>query len=755
MTLKPGWGFFAPSRAGTRRRFCWILASLLLRFGPGSQLLAQEPPAAQTTERVRTEIPYREGTAVLVSDFQERVTKTRYRARGRVEITYQDMVITCDEAEYDEITREGLTRGPTRFSQKTQWLTCSRAEFNFASETGTFYDASGFTDQEFLIQGRTIVKTGRDTYTVQEGFVTACQEQHPKWSFLTSKALIRVDHTARLSHVVFRIKKVPVFYAPYLIVPMEKKERNSGFLPPRIGTSTSKGRVFGGGYFQTLGESFDATFYGDYFSERGLAYGGVFRARPNPQTRLYLEAYGIDDRLGQGGAHLVVNGESSFKNGFRAVASVNATTNFEFRQAFAESFRSAVIPEERSILFLTRNEKSYSSNFAFQRDEVFFPSRSVVIRKSPSIEFLSLGQTLGNFPLYFQFRMAAEGMSRVDAQLETPKIVQRLDLFPRATLRLPSLGGFSLIPTVGFRETYYSARIEEQAEPQVVPQSLHRQYFDFELDLRTPTLEKSFGDTRAGTFRHVIEPVATYRWISGIDNLSQTIRFDDQDAIADTSEIEYGIVNRIFKNRESSPGVQQQFEFLAVSLTQKYYFDPDFGGALRPGESNMFFPLNTLTGFALTGTRRSLAPTTIAVRVTPRPGVSYDARADFDTKVQEFRDASLTTVWQGEKLFIAGTYFKTQALEPGTFESNQVQAQAGYGSPVRGFSGSLTLSHDIRTSKLLSSHTRLNYAWDCCGVAFEFLQFDLGVRKESRFSFSFTLRGIGSFGNIKRPETLF
>jgi LPS-assembly protein len=190
-------------------------------------------------------------------------------------------------------------------------------------------------------------------------------------------------------------------------------------------------------------------------------------------------------------------------------------------------------------------------------------------------------------------------------------------------------------------------------------------------------------------------------------------------------------------------------------VTQKYYFDPDFGGAFRPGEPNLFYPLNTVTGFALTGTQRNLAPTSFALRLTPRPGVSYDARADFDTKVQQFRDASLTTFWQGQKLFIAGTYFKTQALEPGTFESNQIQAQAGYGSPLQGFSGSLTLSHDIRTSKLLSSHSRLNYGWDCCGVAFEFLQFDLGVRKESRFSFSFTLKGIGSFGNIKRPESLF
>ena len=45
--------------------------------------------------------------------------------------------------------------------------------------------------------------------------------------------------------------------------------------------------------------------------------------------------------------------------------------------------------------------------------------------------------------------------------------------------------------------------------------------------------------------------------------------------------------------------------------------------------------------------------------------------------------------------------------------------------------------------------------WDCCGVALEFNQFDLGLRTESRFSFLFMLKGIGSFGNLNRPESLF
>ncbi len=104
---------------------------------------------------------------------------------------------------------------------------------------------------------------------------------------------------------------------------------------------------------------------------------------------------------------------------------------------------------------------------------------------------------------------------------------------------------------------------------------------------------------------------------------------------------------------------------------------------------------------------------------------------------------------------MAGTYFKTNALEPGTFSAHQVQGQLGYGMPGTGFSASIALSYDIQTSKLLNSHTRASYMWDCCGIALELQQFDLGLRTERRFTFSFTLKGIGSFGSLKRPESLF
>jgi LPS-assembly protein len=712
----------------------------------------QEP--VQSPERVRTEIPYRNGKVTLISDFQERISKTQYRASGDVRITYQDIVITCDEAEYDEATGKGAAKGHLHFSQKRQWFACSRAVFSFGDQTGTFYDAEGFTDQEFLIRGRTIIKTGPDTYKVQEGFVTACQETNPKWSFSVSGATVHVDKTTRLHNTLFKVKRIPILYTPYLILPMETKKRSSGLIPPHTGNSSSKGRVFSLGYYQTLGRSADLTTYGDYFSLRGLAIGGIFRARPNPRTRLFLQGYGIDDRQGQGGANLIIDGESTLGHGFRAVAAANITTSFAFRQAFSDSFRLATVPEERSIFFLTQNEDSFSTNIAVLRDEVRFPARSLVIRQSPTIEFLSLGKTLGRTPLIFELRAAADGLSRVDSVLETPTLVQRLDFYPRITVRLPALAGFSLVPSAGIRETYYSAQVAENASLEIKPQSISRQYFDFDLNVRMPTIERSFDNSRLGGFKHVIEPFAIYRLIHGIDNMRAIIRFDEQDAIADTSEFEFGIVNRFFKKRGQAAQAQT-YEVLSFALVQKYYFDPTFGGALQPGRSNQFYPLYTTTGFSLTGSERRFPPTNAIVRVTPRPSISFDVRADLDTAVHRLRDASLSANWQLAKLTAGGTYFKTNALEPGTFGSHHVQGQIGYGDPSRGFSAGGALSYDIRNSSFLNSNVRLNYAWDCCGIALQFQQFNLGLRTESRFTFSFSLKGIGNFGNIKRPESLF
>lgn len=730
----------------------WLIA-FSLAFIPIS--LAQSGSDLKSGDkRIQTEI-YRDGTVTLLSDYQEAVSDTRLSAKGHVLITYKDTQIEGDEADYDVVNKKGSIKGKVRFSQKDQWLTCSRAEFDFASETGAFYDASGYTDRQFSISGRTILKTGPDTYKVEDPFVTACNLNKPKWSFQAGRANIRIDRTARLHNTVFKVKGIPVFYAPYLILPMEKKARSSGLLPFHTGTSTSKGRVFSEGYYQTLGQSADVRIYGDYFTLRGLAIGGEFRARPNPETRFDLRAYGIKDKLHQGGVQLEVDGESQLRDDWRAVARVNISSNFSFRQAFADSFRSATVSQEKATAFLTRDHQSISTNIAFERQEVVFPVRSLVIRKVPSLEFLSLGTPLGHTPFILSFRTSLDGMSRADSMMQTQRLTQRLDFYPRLTLRVPALKGFSFIPSVGVRETYYGAQLSGDTENGVMNSSLHRRYAEVSVEMKTPVLERDFSSSWFGDMRHSIEPYVNYRWIHGIRDFEKVIRFDEQDAIADTNEIEYGIVNRFMKGRKNAEGFVENHEFMSFALIQKYYFDPTFGGAFKAGESNSFYPLDTVTGFYQTKTPESLAPLSAVFQLSPRNGIHNDLRVDFDARRQSLRNESLSTIWQQGRFGLSGTYVRTHATEPGMISYNHVQGGLSWGSPNRGLAANLAISYNLRTSQLLNSNTSVSYFWDCCGISMEFNQYDLGLRTESRFSFSFSLKGIGSFGNMKRPENPF
>jgi LPS-assembly protein len=209
-------------------------------------------------------------------------------------------------------------------------------------------------------------------------------------------------------------------------------------------------------------------------------------------------------------------------------------------------------------------------------------------------------------------------------------------------------------------------------------------------------------------------------------------------------------VNRFFRDRS-----QRRTEFMSFSLIQKYYFDPTFGGAFKPDQPNSFYPLNTTTGFYQTGIMRNLAPLSAIARLSPKDGIHHDLRADFDTRLQRWRNISVSTAWQQGKFYLSGTYIKIKKLEEEMPRGNHIQGQIGYGSSEAGLATSMTASFNVQTRQLLNSNTRLSYTWDCCGLGIEFHQYDLGLRTESRFSVSFTLKGIGSFGNMKRPENLF
>jgi LPS-assembly protein len=230
--------------------------------------------------------------------------------------------------------------------------------------------------------------------------------------------------------------------------------------------------------------------------------------------------------------------------------------------------------------------------------------------------------------------------------------------------------------------------------------------------------------------------------------------------------------------RESqSPLTRQPYEFFSVTLRQKYFLDPTFGGALVPGQRNQFYPINTFSGFTYGGVPRRFSPLNIEARVrkptTADSELFVDTRTDIDTLGVGggLRDLAISFGLRRRAAVLRAveafqTFYYTRAVtlapslrqfsspagnEPGTLQGSQWSPSVFIGDRERGFYGGASFFFDFqsrpgKTSSLVSSVVTVGRAWDCCAVTAQYFTFNVGLRHENRFVFSFRLNGIGTFG---------
>jgi LPS-assembly protein len=741
---------------------------------------------AEREVEIKAEDQYGEGNVVV--------------AIGRVEVYDGETLIIADRVTYNKATSDVLAEGNVYLVEQGQRLTGEVLEFNYKTRRGVMRNPTAFTNTTpdgttVVIDAKRADKTGEDTYNLDNAVLTACQEKTPKWSFTARRARVRLDHRAKVYNAFLRVKGVPVLWVPYASISISKKDRSSGFLMPSSGASSIKGRTLHLGYFQTLGRSADVLVKADLFSQRGVGVGFDFRARPDENSRISFGSFLVRDRVlgpkfdpacdratlgdrcklpNQGGSSFYADAVQYFKNGFVAVADVNITSSFDFRNVFSDNLLNAISPEERSVFYLNKNWRSFSFNALLGQQSVFISNSVVKTRQLPSIELSQRSEKVSEkFPVYFSFGAALDGVQRTEMtgaqiDLNTPSIVQRLDLSPRLTFPLKSFAGFTLTPSFGVRSTFYSSSLNP-LQRQIAGQNLFRNYADLDLDLRAPSLGRVFR-RKDGTpwFKHVVEPFVEYRRIKGIDDFGRTPLIDERDMIAETNEVEYGVTNRFFVKRQGGDGsTPQTHELLNLTVSQKYFFDPTFGGALRPGRRNQFFPLNTLTGFAFAGAERDVSPLNLKARLYPTSNLFADLRLNYDTRFNSLRDLIVGLGATKGIFSFSQTWFYTRRIEddklradqllfdPTTFPGNQFDFNASVGNRTHGPYSAFVLSYDFRDQffngqpkdrRFISLSTTSGWAWNCCGVEVQHVTFNAGNRNESRFVFAFTLKGIGTFG---------
>ena len=762
---------------------------------------------------------------LIQADEQEKIQDI-YKVRGHVVIRFRNNLIHCDQATYDSTSGIVNATGHVVYDGGThsEHLTGTHATYDISRDTGTFYDVVGSTGIQvknqmmflrsstpFFFTGKVVDKLGPDLYRVHQGIVTSCRLPKPKWEYHPATATVEVGGDAKMYHSTLRIAGIPVFYFPYVQHPADNLGRQSGFLIPAIGQSNSKGFIIGDAYYWAINRNSDAEIGGYYFSSRGWAQIGTYRNIGWHYT-FHTEYYGVIDEKGdpvnhqnQGGEELKANGTADLPYGFRGVVSVDYLSSYLFRLAFGQSFTEAINSEVRSSGFVS---KSWAGNFGgiwisrYQNYQSTIHGDVIDIAHIPSLQLSGLEQSIANSKFMYTYDVAGEGVSRHEPGFQTQNVVGRFDIYP--TISLPTFfNGWTFRPEVGVRETVYSERLIPTENNTgvigiAVAQALNRNVASASMEVRPPSLARIFDRKLFGhVMKHVIEPYAIYRYETGVSNFANIIRFDYRDIVADSSSVEYGVVNRIYAKKSKSAAncyLQPRYaapdvpaaelakqvgsgkvcddksgaarEIFSLTVAQKYFFNPTWGGALVPNQRNVFDSTVDFSGIAFVTQPRNASP--IITRLLYNYGsASVQWALDYDPV---FNQVNASTIFVIQRLapmwsVVAAEMYQHIPGEniPSTGGilapdlSNQLRFQLTYGSlNARGFSSAAGIAYDIRNNYLQGATLQSTYNWDCCGLTFEYARWALGpVRNENAYRFAFSLTNVGTFGNLKRLQRIY
>ncbi len=696
-----------------------LVTSQLLSENSGQAAVPSTQPTEQKTEAPSPNTPCASQAATQDSDstticaLQQEKAGDVYKLHGDVEIHYRTYVLRADEVTYDSDSGQATASGHFSLDggPNDDHIRASHGTYNLTAETGRFYDVTATTGLRirgnrvvltstapFAFTGKVVEKTSSDHYLVYDGTITTCELPHPNWQFQAHKVVVDVGGNASIYHSKFELHGFPIFYFPYATHPVARESRDTGFLVPTVGRSSTKGNIVGDSFYWAIDRSMDALVGAEYFSKRGWSQRGEFRARPTDTSYVDLNFSGVVDRgieintitgpqlLREGGHEARLTAEGNFY-GFRAVSNIDYLSSFLFRLAFNEVFTQSVNSEVKSQVFLSKTVNGFSFGGMVERYQNFFQTTnpdgslsnpptfdSIRILHTPSADASSVDRPLIRSPFLWSFDASLTGLARSEPGFHTGTLLGRFDFSPEISLPL-QFRGWSLRPALTLHETYYAERFVNGL---AVNDPTNRQALETSVEVRPPVLEKIFDKQFWGRkWKHVIEPRVVYRLVTGVNDFANVLHFDERDILSNTHEVEYGFVTRLYGKAAPAPiqecetpmtslavgaaAPEQTVPWQRVSnldnqpcttgpevkevatweVAQKYFLDPTFGGALVTGQRNVFTTTEDLTGIAFITEPRHLSPVVSRLRVATSRRTDTEWDLDYDFQLGRINASAL------------------------------------------------------------------------------------------------------------------
>lgn len=513
------------------------------------------------------------------------------------------ITIRADWMVYDVELESIKAKGNLEITTKEDKLYAKEGTLNLINETGKFGDATILREEGSLhLEGKSIEKTGFDTYRIVDGWVITCKIEEgetPPWSFASSSVDVKPGGYAVLKHARFKIKDIPVLYSPYLIVPV-KNTRQTGFLFPEFSTSDNNGFGFNLPFFLNISESADATFYPEYLTDRGFMPGLEFRYVSSVIDKGAFTANYLDDKLSdpseieyyretgythdnsdrywvrgkadhtfagwQSRLDLDIVSDQDYLREFDSGVTGFSTSQDQYLDVFGRGFQNRTDTLRQNTFKILNSWDGISleaSLFTINDADTNSSDTNTPLWKLPAIDF-SGAVPIGETSLSFDWNA-----DYVDYWRDDGIGGHRFDIKPSISTPIPLGAYLESRAELALRDTFYIVQTYGEAEWDN-DDTQNRLMPEFEADLAT-TLARDFykGGSTNRSFNHRMRPFVNYFYNPDV-NQDDLPDFDDVDFIPERNLISYGIDNFFDAFSTDSDNQETRREYGYLKIEQSY-----------------------------------------------------------------------------------------------------------------------------------------------------------------------------------------
>lgn len=513
-------------------------------------------------------------------------------AKGNVVITYQEMKMTCDEAEVDMLTKDAYAKGNVVFTKKDLGFKGDKFKYNFEKKIGSASGAD-IIYKPWYGRGHEISKLGEKDFDVKNGYLTTCNRPSPHYKLKAGRVKIYLDDRVELKNVIFLVGKVPLLYIPQYTHSLKDKHPGVTVMP---GKRKEWGYYLLSWWKYYLNEALQGRVKLDYRQYQGMAVGFDQPVTTKKYGSGFLRYYYVKEGLYEmdvknakmKGRRNTTNPEGSTRRWhiqFRHKWDIDQFNTFttEYYRASDSDFRKFYFPVEQrkegspeSYILFSRGKENYLLNLFFRIRTNRWEN---VVEKLPQLNFDISNLQIFKSDIYYRGHYELVNFNRKVAHSGEDDNLVRIDTYNQIQYTKNLFGFFNISPFVGTEQTWYSKYLSSDKTVSD-NHSLVRGAFRTGINLSTKFF-KTF-DVKSDTFdihrlRHIITPSISYNYAHRPTVASaKLMQFDGVDSLSYSNAFSFSIENKLQTKRLSNAQLTS-VDLLRLNLNTPYYIRPKGG----------------------------------------------------------------------------------------------------------------------------------------------------------------------------------